>query len=654
MSFVPLHRARFGLGAGCWIDIEADLGEGKSLAEGVILSDSLISAEEESRVDAVSSGGIPPMCWREAGELFEKFQLREDTDYFVDVATPLPMQEAIQQSQASPAWPFEARLATAFTREPPRRWRHEGGKTVVTGQIRLRSHAGVLNLSPVFGGDLRAEVACRKLRYFEEFKCLLDELAGKAAELLLSYDSPVSLNFQTTGDLATNEAALHFLMRHVMTKPRLPTSIEEIVGQPHVRLVERVELESIEEILEADPELISEGLDHSELRAGGPLGRLFRGFTPASLPQRESYESRDTPENRYAKAFLEHCSLVARRLEGALAAQGRRASAREARSWAVSIDEALQHGMWREVGALTQIPANSQTLLRKRGYKDLLRYDLSMRMAMDLAWKEGAQLSDGLSGDIRPVNQIYEYWCFFCLRQILLSLCVEVGGGNFLTVTKDGLKVQLAKGAQSECRFEFTQAGGAKVRVSLFFNRRFRRPKTPKSAWEDSYTAFFDPDFSIRLTKGAEDAPSHWLHFDAKYRLERQQTEVLFEEAPDGEQGAAPTDYEAEVARVHKLEDLFKMHTYRDGILGTRGAYVLFPGDGVGGLVGVPKPNLFVRNPAAFGGAGSQRIPSVGAFDLAPGGDAEQTKAIASLLASALQAVAGPFVYEEERGYWTP
>ena len=652
MSFFLLHRVKFDLGAGCWIDIEADFGKGTPLARGAIQLDSLMSAEEEVFADRVSLGSIPPMCWRDAGELFEKFQLREDTDYFVDVATPWPMQEAIQQSQAYPAWPFEARLGTAFTREPPRRWRQEEGKTVVTGQIRLRSHAGVLNLSPMFGGELRAEVACRKLRYFDEFRRLLDELAEKAAELLLSYDSPVSLNFQTTDDLAKNEAALYFLMRYVMAKSRLPTSIGEILDWPHTRLVERVEPTSIEDVLEAEPELVADWIDQSELRSGGPLARLFRGYTPTSLLQRESYESRDTPENRYAKAFLEYCSLVARRLEGALAAQGRRASAREARAWSISIDEAMQHGMWREVGPLTQIPANSQTLLRKRGYKDLLRYDLSLRMAMDLAWNEGAKLLDGLSGDIRQVNQIYEYWCFFCLREILLSLCVEVGGGNFLTISKDGLKVRLTKGVRSECRFEFLAPNGAKVHVSLFFNRCFRRPKMPQSAWEGSYTAFFDPDFSVRLTKVVDGAASHWLHFDAKYRLERQVSETFFEEPPDSEQDAGSADYEAEVERVHKLEDLFKMHTYRDGILGTRGAYILFPGDGVGGVVSLPKPNLFVRSPAAFGGAGLHQIPSVGAFDLAPGGDPAQSQAIASLLANALQAVAGPSAYEEERGHW--
>jgi len=31
--------------------------------------------------------------------------------------------------------------------------------------------------------------------------------------------------------------------------------------------------------------------------------------------------------------------------------------------------------------------------------------------------------------------------------------------------------------------------------------------------------------------------------------------------------------YEQEILRLHRREDLFKMHTYRDGILSTRGAY---------------------------------------------------------------------------------
>lgn len=651
MSYVPLHRARFDLGAGCWIDIEAALGAAGPLVT-VIEAESLLSGEAEIQEDRVLSGGIPPMCWRDAGHLFEKFQLREDTDYYVDVLAPFPLDEARQRLAENPAWPFAQRLSNAYASDPPRRWKEVDGRTLVTGQLRLRSQAGVLDLSPVFGGELRAEIACRKLRYFEEFKELLDSLAEKAAELLLSYDSPVSLSFDQAEVLATNEAALHFLMRHVMGSGNLPASLEEILSDPHGSMRERVETVAISEIVEADSELIADGVEYSDLCRGGPLARLLRGYTPSLLPQRESFESRDTPENRYVKAFLEHCSLLARRIEGGMQRRGRMASAREARGWSMALDDTLQHSMWREVGPLAQIPTNSQTLLRKRGYKDLLRYDLSLRMSLGLAWKQGAEIADGLVGDIRPVNQIYEYWCFFMLREILLGVCAEKGGGNFLLVSADGLRVQLSRGQRSECRFEFTAADGQKARISLFYNRRFVRSRTPKLNWEGSYTSSFAPDFSIRIAQAVPNSVAHWLHFDAKYRLQRQQTEELFDDAENDDQDAPSGDYQDELSRVHTQEDLFKMHTYRDGILGSRGAYVLFPGDGAGGNDVSPNPNFFVRHPSALGGGSSHRLPSVGAFALSPGGGNAQSAAVRSLLLVALSAVASGQEYDEERAFF--
>lgn len=84
-------------------------------------------------------------------------------------------------------------------------------------------------------------------------------------------------------------------------------------------------------------------------------------------------------------------------------------------------------------------------------------------------------------------------------------------------------------------------------------------------------------------------------------------------------------------------------------ILSTRGAYVLFPGDGVGGRVAEPTPNLFVRHPSAFGGGSVHRIPSVGAFDLSPGGGPAQVAAIQALIGAALEAAAAGAPYQEEQ-----
>lgn len=658
-DFVALHRVKFDLGFGASIDIEAALGRGRPAAVAWAAPD-MVSAEVEIDAATVASGAMLPMCWREAGHLFERFQLREDTDYFVDISLPISLDEATERAKAGTHWPFGDRLANVFKRDPSRRWKEvtaNGRKTaVVTGQLRLRSQAGVIDLGVEFGRPLLAEVACRKLKYFEEFKELLDSLAEKVAELLLSLDSPVSVSFDPSSDLAKNDAALHFLMRHIMSSSKLPLAIDEIAAQPHSKLLERIEFARIDEIEEADAELICDGFDPSEIVAGGPLSRMFRGFTPTALPQRHSFETLDTPENRYAKAFLEHCAMLSRQLEARMHARGRRASQREARSWAVALDEALQLGMWSGVGPLGHIPANSQALLRKRGYKELFRFDLSLRMSLSLAWRQGAELADGLIGDIRPVNQIYEYWCFFMLREALMGLCTEVGGGNFISPSQDGLRIELAKGRRSECRFEFISPSGSRVLASLFYNQRFTRSKHPRSDWSGSYTASFDPDFSIVISPAAHPSVKHWLHFDAKYRLDRKQAEALFEPDEDVDVAGmaampeAPVgDYEIELARVHKQDDLYKMHTYRDGILGTRGAYVLFPGDAVGGRAEEPGPNLFVRHPLALGGGSEHRVPSVGAFDLAPGSSPDQIAAISELFRAALTMASNDAPYQEEQ-----
>ena len=89
----------------------------------------------------------------------------------------------------------------------------------------------------------------------------------------------------------------------------------------------------------------------------------------------------------------------------------------------------------------------------------------------------------------------------------------------------------------------------------------------------------------------------HWLHFDAKYRLNLSKFKS---ELKGG----------LEVATSFKREDIHKMHTYRDAVLGTRGSYVLYPGR--------ERINeLYVRNPSVDY-RDNKLMPSVGAFPLKP------------------------------------
>ena len=383
---------------------------------------------------------------------------------------------------------------------------------------------------------------------------------------------------------------------------------------------------------------------------------MFRGYTPREMPVSELIEIIDTPENRYVKYFLEECILLAQWLAANLEDQGKLAAAREAGSWVLHLQELLAHDTWRDVGIMRQFPSNSRVLLKRRGYRDLLRFDLALRLSLTMPWSQGQKLAEGLTGDIRPVSELYEYWCFFLLRRLLGEICqAELpDNGSFLLFTPEGLQVQLVKGKRSRVTFIYRQDDTKTVKVSLFYNRRFQRPTRNLLSWEDSYTAAFDPDYSISITV-TNDAvlQKHWLHFDAKYRLEPAGVLQILHESGEDVMADADDDeigYEQEISRLHRREDLFKMHTYRDGILGTRGAYILFPGDGTGLCMDGKNQNFFVRHPSAFRGPAAYMFPSVGAFDLCPGRDESQLPALKAFLSNVLEAVTSGIPYQEEHG----
>lgn len=659
MSAVPLHRVRFAWPGGTQIDIEWTKGKGTPLAEYAPVPN-LMLCERELAPD-YGALGVPALCWRDdMPVLFERLHLRENTEYFIDITLPITAAAASDAAAQSDAWPLPDRLRAVFKRDPPRRWQQpDSHSVVVSGQLQLRNHAGILDLSLDAATALRAEVVCRKIDYLHEFQTLLNEVAAFMAELLLQYDSPVSIAFDLSDARSASVAAVLFQMRYVMGTDNLPHAVEDVMRQAHATLVTTSNIRDMAEVEEPSPETLIDDLDSSVLEAGGPLQNLFRGYTPRQMPVTEVRETSDTPENRYVKYFLEECALLAQWLTTHLSDQGKRAAAREAESWLLQLQELLAHDIWRGVGMMRRFPSNSQVLLKRRGYRDVLRFDLALRLSLSLPWNQAEKMAEGLTGDIRPVSELYEYWCFFQLRALLAELCqTELpDSSSFLSFTPDGLQIHLAKGKRSRVTFVYRQEPGLSVQVALYYNRRFPRPSDNRSSWEGSYTATFDPDYSLAIAVvKAAIVQKHWLHFDAKYRLEANELTQAFHDSAAAmmvDAGDDEAGYEQEIARLHRREDLFKMHTYRDGILGSRGAYILFPGDGVGMRRDGKTQNFFVRHPSAFHATDGHTFPSVGAFDLCPGRDAAQLAVLREFLQGVFEAVSDGEPYREEEGRFT-
>ena len=301
---IPLHRVRFRWGTDREIDIEAVRGQGKP-CDAFVEAPALAMVEQEAEPDDYAMRGIPAICWRkDLSPLFEPFQLRENTDYFIDVTLPVSKAEAQAEFRQARAWPFGERLITVFKADPPRRWKETTtGGVIVTGQLRLKNHAGILDLSTTFETPLLAEVVCRKIDYLDEFHRLLDEVAEELAELLLQFESPISFAFNISDVRSETEAALLFQLRHIMASRNLPAAVDEILQHIHSRLVDQTEVEAIASAREPRLDVLANDLDISALERGGPLARLFRGYTPKEIAVGETYELVDTAENSLRKIF---------------------------------------------------------------------------------------------------------------------------------------------------------------------------------------------------------------------------------------------------------------------------------------------------------------------------------------------------------------
>ena len=95
-----------------------------------------------------------------------------------------------------------------------------------------------------------------------------------------------------------------------------------------------------------------------------------------------------------------------------------------------------------------------------------------------------------------------------------------------------------------------------KIIIYLYYNKTFNK----KNSIFKSYSVEYRPDYSLIVNipimneYGYSNHKKYVIHFDAKYKL----------------------DINSE---TFKNEDIVKMHAYKDAIVGTIGAYVIYPGE---------------------------------------------------------------------------
>ena len=415
--------------------------------------------------------------------------------------------------------------------------------------LRFENQLGISRIQPIIAGkrapkSVFVEVISPKFSTIKEhhifYSSLLNDLFQRVARLPFTYQSPTGRNVVEALRPPTPLFAYHFLKHYGND---LRSALDIIMVYPHRLLVDEETFVSISLASNVDPDAILDMIQKSSqwIKAEShPLADRLGGFVPAQIFQHIPEETYDTPENRFILNFLRILLLAADDLLN--------------QPWWLSVpkddqqyiletrfhfQQAINHPIFEVVGDQYFLPLNSQVLLRRDGYRDMLnlwqKFQQARRPLFEPLYK---------AIETRNVAELYEFWAFFAL--------VEKIGNNLSLPPILELVINDERGLNWSSRASFEPFG------TVIFNRTFR------NSYEvfHSYSASLRPDFTW-VVGGIP-----IMIFDAKFSFSIVELSAESEEQVDL--------YEHRPS----LGDLYKMHTYRDA-LGLHSAVIVYPGNSI-------------------------------------------------------------------------
>lgn len=406
--------------------------------------------------------------------------------------------------------------------------------------------------------SLPIEIQSRKLDYNKHYPQMIGDLSKYASGIIFELNSPIYQEFILENE---NQGPYEkfMLLEYILREENLPSVIEYLsknLNSTLKSIKEEIPISFASNITPND--LISGILDAEELYDDLPL----------RINETKYEDTIDTLENRFYKYFLE---LINDLIDDLLIKINDGYVHDKLKTYKQEFNYYLSKQYFKEISRLNHIPLNSQVLQKKEGYRDILSYYLMFEFGFKINWKE---LSDKFKGHEKKVYELYEYWCYFKLIEIMQDLCdCKVNFEDIFTISNDGISIELREGINKSFNYN-------EIEIELLYNKTFKNADQRYN----SYSVNLKPDYTLRV-HGDE---IFFIHFDAKYKLHVDSDKF-------------------------KNEDIVKMHTYKDAIPNSIGAYILYPGS---------DDEIYYEN--------NENIESVGAFGLIPG--EERTDKIANFI----------------------
>lgn len=488
-------------------------------------------------------------------------------------------------------------------------------KPTLQGTINFHSYVGKSFFNVKIGENesstIPFEVRSRKINYQNQYPAMIGDLSETASSLLLESDAPLYQRYDFSEQTRRSYYEDFMFVEYIFKPNNLPESYEYIRRNLYNRLEQKIQEISTCYANSIGPQELTEIIVHSENlhKIRDPIKHWpeeMDGYFPLKIKQSYYEETVDTPENRLVKHFLISLEDLINNIKKNTSSGYIKDQIEQ---YCEIIDEYLSDDWLHDVSPLQYIPSNSQVLQKREGYRSILQLFLNFEFAFRFEWEE---IDDLLKGYNRRLSEMYEYWCYFKLIKVFEKLSDKKI--NFEKLFEKNRErrwsFNIRRGDSSKQDFEIILED-KRIFLTFWYNKKFSR----KTKEYHSYSLPFKPDYSLLVKTTTK---NFFIHFDAKYRSEPDiltfyekigsipiSTNSKLNEINDEEDEKIikQRDNYEEINRIYKDGDIYKMHTYKDAILRTEGAYILYPGD----------------IQALFKVTDNEEIPSVGAFPLTPG-----------------------------------
>lgn len=423
--------------------------------------------------------------------------------------------------------------------------------TLLSGVINFGNNVGFCDLVILVDGrqslSIKLEVYPTKISYKEDYQEMMADINNMVSESILDFMQKTYQTFVPDHKRDDVPAVFFTILQSIYGK--YVQAVNRIVAIPHHKLI------SEHEVM---PHYKAMRIDNRSRRWLEKHPEQVRKKTGAlqtenilSVRKRVTY---DTQENRLVKFMLRS---TVKRLNDFTTRYARSTPQPKekilsgAKRMSAELQRILSSTFLTEVSEYNATQSMSLVFGMAPGYRELYKYYLMLQNGISVG-------GDVFHISVRNTAQLYEYWCFIKLYNILRAH-YTLKSPDIIKVDRRGVTVDLKRGKSSKITFLNTKTG---ERIFLAYNPSESVTQTVNQR----------PDNVLELEKKGS-VSSYKYIFDAKYRVEMNPDDSFY---PDSKPGP-------------KIDDINTMHRYRDSIVFENpesrftfektmfGAYILFP-----------------------------------------------------------------------------